>query len=230
MKKNIIITGASGNLGKACVSRYAADGYRVIGTVSPGKTLGYHVPGDIESFPVDLTNGQNVSEMVTSIISKYQTIDAALLLAGGFMAGGINETDGDSLKKMYSLNFETAYFMARPVFMQMQRQPSGGRIILVGSRPSLNADEGKNLIAYSLSKSLLFNLADLLNAEGAPQNVITSVVVPSVIDTPDNRKSNPSANFSDWVKPEKVAERMAFITSRNGRSLQDTIIKVYGGP
>ncbi len=228
MKKNVLITGASGNLGKAAVEKFIEEGYKVIATVSPGKKLGFEVTGDIETVEADLTDEKNVEDVISKIIAKYNSIDAALLLVGGFAAGGIKETDGASLKKMYSLNFETAYYTARPLFLQMQKQASGGRIILVGARPALNAEAGKNLLAYVLSKSLLFKLADFLNAEGASKNVITSVIVPSTIDTPVNRQAMPSANFSDWVKPEEVAEVMAFITSANGNALRDSVFKIYG--
>lgn len=228
MKKNVLITGASGNLGKASVEKFVAEGYKVVATVAPGKGLGFEVDGDVETFETDLTNEKNVEEVILKIIEKYNSIDAAVLLVGGFAAGGIRETDGVGLKKMYALNFETAYFAARPVFLQMLKQSSGGRIILVGARPALNSADGKNLLAYALSKSLLFKLADFLNAEGKSGNVVTSVVVPSIIDTPVNRQAMPSANFSDWVKPEDIAQVMAFITSATGNALRDSVFKIYG--
>ncbi|MEO7988795.1 MAG: SDR family NAD(P)-dependent oxidoreductase [Chryseolinea sp.] len=228
MKKNVIITGASGNLGKASVEKFIQDGYKVIATVSPGKTLGFDVTGDLEIVEADLTNEKNVEDAIAQIVNKHHQIDAALLLVGAFTVGGIKETDGAALRKMYTLNFETAYYAARPIFLQMQKQTTGGRIVLIGARPALIPADGKNLLAYALAKSLLFKLADFLNAEGASKNVTTSVVVPSTIDTAINRQAMPSANFSDWVKPEEVAEVMSFLTSVNGSKLRDTVVKVYG--
>src|SRR5258706_6276050 len=228
MKKNVIITGASGNLGKATVEKFISEGYTVMATVSPGKTLPFKPAGDLETYDADLRNEKQVEDMVSQIITKHKTIDAALLLVGGFAAGGVKVADGQSLRKMYELNFETAYFAARPIFLQMQKQHAGGRIVLVGSRPVLIPKDGKNLIAYALSKSLLFNLAEYLNAEGASQNVVTSVIVPSTIDTPANRLAMPKADFSSWVKPEEIATVMEFICSQKADSLREPVIKVYG--
>jgi NAD(P)-dependent dehydrogenase (short-subunit alcohol dehydrogenase family) len=228
MKKNVMITGASGNLGRAAVEKFIIEGYKVVATVSPGKGLGFEVAGNVETVEADLTNEKNVGEVVRKIIDKHGSIDVVLLLVGGFAAGGVKETDGASLKKMYAVNFETAYYTARPVFLQMLKQTTGGRIILVGARPALKAQDGKKFLAYALSKSLLFKLAEFLNVEGASKNVTTSVIVPSTIDTPVNRQSMPSANFSDWVKPEEIAEIMAFITSANGSALRDSVFKIYG--
>jgi NAD(P)-dependent dehydrogenase (short-subunit alcohol dehydrogenase family) len=228
MKKNVLITGAAGNLGKACVEKFLSEGYKVVAFVTPGKSLGYKVSGDVETFGVDLTNEEQVNNVIDQVISKNKTIDAALLLVGGFAGGDVHATDSAALKKMYTLNFETAYHVARPVFLQMEKQESGGRIILVGARPALIASAGKNLLAYGLSKSLLFKLAEYLNEEGSAKNIVTSVIVPSTIDTPVNRKEMPKADFSKWVKPEEIAETTAFIVSSASSVLREPIFKVYG--
>src|SRR5258706_14093548 len=135
MKKTVLISGASGNLGKAAVEKFISAGYKVIATVSPGKPLAVNPAGDLETVEADLRNEGQVNEVINQIITKHKTIDGALLLAGGFAAGGIKVADGESIKNMYELNFETAYFVARPVFLQMQKQLSVGRIDCVGSRP-----------------------------------------------------------------------------------------------
>lgn len=228
MKRTVIITGAAGNLGKAAVEKFLKEGCRVVGTVSPGKDLGYNVSGEMDVHAVDLTNEKDAEALVESVVRTHQTIDVAVFTVGGYGGGGIGKTDGAGLRKMYALNFETAYFLARPVFLKMLKQASGGRIVLVGSRTALEPAQGKNALAYTLSKSLLFNLAACLNAEAAGKNVVTSVVVPSVLDTPENRKSMPGGNFSEWVKPEHAADIVYFITSEQGKPLSEPLVKIYG--
>ncbi len=112
--KTVLITGAAGNLGKACVEKFLAEGYKVIATVTPGKTLGYEVKGDIETYDADLSNETTVETVISQVIAKHKNIDAALLLVGGYASGGIAETNGDTIKKMFTLNFDTTYFVARP--------------------------------------------------------------------------------------------------------------------
>jgi NAD(P)-dependent dehydrogenase (short-subunit alcohol dehydrogenase family) len=109
----------------------------------------------------------------------------------------------------------------------MLTQPNGGKLIFVGSRPALKPQEGKNVLAYALAKSLIFKLADLLNAEGSSKNVTASVIVPSTIDTEVNRKAMPDKDFSAWVKPEEIADAMAFICSDTGKPLRETVLKIY---
>ena len=74
-----------------------------------------------------------------------------------------------------------------------------GRLVFIGSRPAFEATQGKNLIAYGLSKSLLFTLAEYLNEEARGKNVTATVVVPSTLDTPMNRKSMPETDPAVWV-------------------------------
>ena len=157
----------------------------------------------------DLSNETTVETVISQIIAKHKNIDAALLLVGGYASGGIAETNGDTLKKMFTLNFDTAYFVARPLFQQMLKQSTGGRLVFVGARPALRPKDANKSLGYALSKSLIFKLAEALNAAGSDKNVTASVVVPSTIDTPVNRQAMPNADFSSWVKAEDIASAMA---------------------
>jgi NAD(P)-dependent dehydrogenase (short-subunit alcohol dehydrogenase family) len=124
------------------------------------------------------------------------------------------------------LNFKTAYFIARPL-MQHFEKVGGGQFILIGARPALKAEAGKDYVAYALSKSLVFALSELINASGSGKKISSTVIVPSTIDTEANRKSMPDANFSKWVKAESIAETIEFVLSDAGQSMRDTVIKMY---
>lgn len=226
--KTVIITGASGNLGKACVDKFLQEGYTVIATVTPGKALGFEVSGAVETQEADLTDERSVDSAIKTIIARHPTIDAALLLVGGYAPGGIKDTDGTLLKKMFALNFETAYHVARLLFQHMKQQPNGGRLVFVGARPALETKHAKHSLGYGLSKSLLFKLADVLNEEGASSNVTASVVVPSTIDTPANRQAMPKADFTSWVKAEEIADCMAHLCSPESNAWRETVVKIYG--
>jgi NAD(P)-dependent dehydrogenase (short-subunit alcohol dehydrogenase family) len=151
----------------------------------------------------------------------------AVLTVGGFAMGHIADTSTADILKQYKLNFETAYNIARPVFVQMMKQ-NGGRIFLIGSRPGLDATDSKGMVAYGLGKSLIFRLAELLNDEGEAQGVVTSVVVPSTIDTPQNRKAMPKADFNRWVKPEEIADTIYYYASDAAKSIREPVIKMFG--
>lgn len=225
--KKVLITGATGNLGTTVTERFLAENYQALITHSPGKKTPNLLTGTVP-YETDLSSEASANATVQRIIAEHGTLDAAVLLAGGFAAGGLAETDGKALEKMFSINFNTTYFVARAVFQQMVTQPTGGRIIVVGARPVLRPTDGKNLVAYTLSKTLVFKLAELLNAEGAAKNVVTSVIVPSTIDTETNRQAMPNADFTKWVSPNDIAEAMIYICSEKGQPLRESVIKMYG--
>lgn len=222
-----IVTGASGNLGAAVVKKFIDEGYYVIGTVTPNNTAVLEFPADkFEKFAVDLMNEEDAAKFVDAVIAKHKNIDAAILTVGGFTMGKIADTKTSDIAKQYRLNFETAFNVARPVFMQMLKQASG-RIFIIGSKPGLNARNSKGMVAYGLSKSLIFHLAELMNDEAKGKNVVTNVVVPGTIDTPQNRSAMPDADFNSWVKPETIAEIIYWHCTNNASVLRENILKVY---
>lgn len=227
INKAVIITGANGNLGSAVTRTFLDKGYSVIATVadeSMKKDMATH--SNLEVVAVNLMEETAADSFVQSVITKYNALEAALLLVGGFAAGNIANAPGADIKKQFALNFETAYYVARPVFLHMISKGKG-RIVLIGARPALTPAAGKELIAYGLSKSLLFKLAEYLNEEAKGKNVSVTVVAPSTLDTPLNRKSMPDVDPENWVKPSALAEILEFVVSDKGGPLRETVLKVY---
>lgn len=220
--KTVLVTGAIGSLGTAVVNKFLAEGYRVIGTMN--KQVPENNP--FEAMSVDLNDEADTEAVVNTIIEKYGAIDVLVATAGGFAMGNIHTTKSSDLTFQYQLNFETAYHVARPVFRHMMKQGSG-HIFLVGSRPGVEDKGAKDVLAYALSKSLMEKLAVILNEEASGKDVVTSLIVPSIIDTPANRRAMPNANFDAWVKPEKIADVIYFYCGDAASIIRQPIIKVY---
>lgn len=225
--KICLVTGAHGNMGRAMVEKFSNDGFVVVGVdaSAPRDAVSY------ESHVVDLLNEDAAGALVQATIAKHSTIDVAVFTVGGFAMGSIAETKTSDVLQQYKLNFETAYNVARPVFLQMMAQ-GAGRIFLVGARPALSAGGSNGLVAYGLAKSLIFRLAEMMNEEAKnaypATNVTVNVVVPSIIDTPQNRAAMPDADFTKWVTPEQIAEAVSFHASERASALRESVIKIYG--
>jgi NAD(P)-dependent dehydrogenase (short-subunit alcohol dehydrogenase family) len=225
--KIAIVTGASGNLGQAVIKKFISEGFFVIGTVLPNDPFVSNYPEEsFESVAVDLLDEDASRKFVEFVVNKFGRLDVAVLTVGGFAAGKISETVTKDITRQYKLNFETAYNIAQPSFVQMTSQ-NNGRIFIMGSRPGLDAKSGKGMVAYGLAKSLVFRLAELLNDEAKGQNVVTSIVVPSTIDTETNRKAIPHGDFESWVKAEQIADVIFYYSSEAASALREPVIKVY---
>jgi NAD(P)-dependent dehydrogenase (short-subunit alcohol dehydrogenase family) len=224
--KTVIVTGAAGNLGKAVAEKFILQGYRVIGTVTKKQQEDIFTSDQFEAYVVNLANENETLEFAEKVIAKYSTIDTAVLTVGGFAAGNIADTPVSDIVQQFNLNFVTAYTLIRPVFEQMLLQKTG-KIFLTGSKAGLSSTDSKGMVAYGLAKSLLFRLAELMNDEATGTNIVTTVVVPSTIDTKQNRQSMPDADFTKWVTPEAIADIIYNYTTSNAPILKEPVLKVY---
>jgi len=223
MKRTAIITGGGGFLGSAVVNKLKAYDFKLLGTAVSDREFKRLEDNGVQTTMLDLTNEPAVQEYISAV---KEDVEAAILIVGGFTAGGFKKTSGADLRKMYSLNFETAYFITRALLSRFEER-GGGQIILIGARPALNPEEGKNLVAYSLSKNLVFYLAELINAYGKGKNITATVIVPSTIDTRLNREAMPNADFAKWVSPEAIADAIHFVLTESGQQLREGVIKMY---
>ncbi|GAB3885616.1 SDR family NAD(P)-dependent oxidoreductase [Spirosoma agri] len=223
--KSILVTGASGNLGISLVNELHSNGYHVLAVLGSAKNLGMfdHLP-NVESYVVNLLDSGDVANFMSTISNK--SVHAAALLVGGFTAGSLHETDVETLDNMYRLNFLTAFTIVKPLLASFEAK-GRGQFIFVGARPALEPNVGKDLFAYAISKSLIFELATLVNAQGKGKHISASVIVPSTIDTPVNRQAMPDADPATWITPEAISQTIAFLLSDAGRTINDPILKLY---
>lgn len=223
----IIITGANGNLGLVVTQHLISTGYHVVAVTGPGGAGQLPAHNNLETVEVDLNDEQKTGTLIASLTGQYTDIQAAVLLVGGFAMGTLQQTSDAMLDTMIRLNFYTAFHMVRPLFSCFETKKDGGQFLLIGSRPAINAPEGTSFFAYSLSKAMVIKLAEFINAEGAAKNITASVIIPTTIDTPANRKAMPNADFSRWIPPGSIAEAIAFCLTDTGKMMHDHIMKIY---
>lgn len=223
VNKTVIVSGASGNLGTAVVNFYLDRGDQVIGLVHRSGGQPRNIANYVEC-AVNLLDELAVEECVKQLLEKFGKIDIAVMTAGGFAMGDLSDTGISELEHQYRLNFETAYNLTKPLYEHMKLN-HGGRLFFVGSGQGLDTSKGKHVVAYSLSKSLLFQLTNIINADTAHTGIRAHVVVPSIIDTPQNRESMPDADFSKWEKPADIAAIIAKYADNHQSDKQTIVVK-----
>lgn len=226
--KTVIITGAKGNLGSAVVKIFLKKKYKVIACISPREDRMKTEDSNVEYFSLDLTESMACKNFAATVSTGYDTINAAILTVGGFTAGSIEKATKSDFEKMFTLNFVTAFNIVQPFLKKMMQQSEGGKIILIGSRPGMHGSEAKGSIAYGFSKSLLFRLAELINEQGKEKNISATVIVPSTIDTPQNRAAMPDADFTKWVKAEIIGEKIEHICSDKEKYKSGEVVEISG--
>lgn len=224
MERNLIITGAAGNLGRAVVEKFKREGYRVIAIVLPG--MGDDVDEADDVYELDITDEVAVKEFANDYIMQYGEVDAIGLLVGGFAMGNIEETGLQDLEKMIKLNFFSAFNMVKN-FLPLMKKADFGDFLFIGARPAMQPEDAKNVVAYALSKRLVMELAEYVAEDAKNSKIRAHVFVPSIIDTPANRIAMPAEDFTKWVSTAEIAEAMHFAV--NNPSLRNMTFKLYGG-
>lgn len=231
----VLVTGGTGHLGRHVVQRFAREGGRVhvpAFTAEEGEALIEFLgaeSGAVHLHPgTDLADPETADALVARIRETAgRSPDILLNLAGGFIMGTIEETDFQSWTRMWEMNASTAFLTSRAVYPGM-REAKWGRIVNVSALPAL--DRGKEgLSAYGASKAALLNLTYALSKEGMPHGITVNAILPSIIDTPPNRKSMPGADTSTWIPPEEIASVLLFLASDGGRCVNGAAIPLTLG-
>ena len=221
--KVIVVTGASGALGKVVVTSALAQGARVAGVDHAASHVA-PTPNRIELGSVDLTDAAQASKAIDAAASHFGKLDALINIAGGFAFETIAEGDPKTWQRMHALNVMTALNASRSAIPLLVASGSG-RIVNVGAMGALQA--GSGMCAYAASKAGVHRLTEALAAEWKGK-ITVNAVLPSIIDTPANRASMPNADFEKWVTPEELAEVILFLASDAASAVTGALLPVSG--
>lgn len=220
-----LITGAYGALGRSVTACFNARGAQVAAVDVPASP-----PAEIaESVKLalggrDLTKPDVASQCVADVVAALGGVDVVINIAGGFGWEKVQDGTLDTWRAMFELNTATAANMCKaaiPALLKSNR----ARIINVGAGAALLARTGMG--AYAASKSGVHNLTQAL-ADELKGSVTVNAVLPSIIDTPQNRKDMPNENFGTWVRPQEIADVMWFLASLEASGVTGALIPVPG--
>ncbi len=221
--KVVVVTGASGALGKVVAEVALARGARVAG-VDFGASPLAATPNRIEFGGVDLSDAGQAKKAIDAVAAHFGKIDALINIAGGFAFETVAEGDPKTWQRMYTLNVLTALNASRSAIPHLTASPAG-RIVNVGAMGALQAGAGMG--AYAASKAGVHRLTEALAAEWKGK-ITVNAVLPSTIDTPANRASMPKADFAKWVTPQELADVILFLASDAASAVTGALLPVSG--
>lgn len=230
--KVAVISGAGGNLGRAVARRLRAENARLALIDINAQALEAFVQEQgwpeetVQIGAVDLTRKDEVDRFIERVTAAFGQIDILVNVAGGFKMGlsyEMGERDWDFLM---NLNAKSAFLLGAAVIRTMLARSQKGRIINIAARAALTGSA--SLSAYSASKAAVLRLTESMAAELLEHGITVNAVLPSTIDTPQNRQAMPNADFTKWVAPESLADVIAFLASDGARDISGAGIPVYG--
>jgi NAD(P)-dependent dehydrogenase (short-subunit alcohol dehydrogenase family) len=221
--KVIVVTGASGALGRVVAEVALARGARVAG-VDYGTSQIAATPDRIELGGVDLSDAAQAKKAIDAVAAHFGKIDALVNIAGGFAFEAVAEGDPKTWQHMYALNVLTVLNASRSAIPHLAASPAA-RIVNVGAIGALQAGAGMG--AYAASKAGVHRLTEALAAEWKGK-ITVNAVLPSTIDTLANRASMPKADFGKWVTPQELADVILFLVSDAASAVTGALLPVSG--
>ncbi len=221
--KTVIITGANGNLGTVAVRKFNELGANVV-AVSRGAKA-----DDVDDTVYviencDLVNTEQVQNIISQTTSHFAKPDILINVAGGFMWKKIKDTLLEDFNDQFDLNFTTMYNMTMAALPSLE-QSIAGRIINIGAIGALSA--GSGMAAYASSKSAVMRFTEALASE-TKDSLTVNAIMPSIIDTPQNRKDMPDADASKWVTAAELVDVMVFLSSNKASGVNGVLMPVTG--
>ncbi|MEA3070616.1 MAG: hypothetical protein QOD29_2062 [Alphaproteobacteria bacterium] len=221
--KVVVVTGASGSLGRVVAELALARGAKVAGVDHAASQMPA-TANRIELGGVDLSDPAQAKKAIDAVASHFGKCDALINIAGGFAFEAVAEGDPRTWQRMYALNVLTALNASRSALPYLAASPSG-RIVNIGAMGALQAGAGMG--PYAASKAGVHRLTEALAAEWKGK-ITVNAVLPSIIDTAANRASMPNADFAKWVTPQELAEVILFLASDAASAVTGALIPVSG--
>jgi NAD(P)-dependent dehydrogenase (short-subunit alcohol dehydrogenase family) len=221
--KVVVVTGASGALGRVVAEAASSRGARVAGID--------HAPSQMEASPdrieiggVDLSDAAQAKTAIDAVATRFGKVDALINIAGGFAFEAVAEGDPKTWRRMYALNVLTALNASCAAIPHLAAS-SSARIVNVGAMGALQAGAGMG--PYAASKAGVHRLTEALAAEWKGK-ITVNAVLPSIIDTAANRASMPKADFAKWVTAEELANVILFLASDAASAVTGALLPVTG--
>ena len=230
--RTVLLAGAAGTLGLAAAKVFAQEGAQLvlldrtpIGEAAPA-ALAALAPAHCLSIALDLFDASKVGNTVEQAIARFGRIDVLCNLTGGFAMGdAVHETSDSTWDFLHDINVRTLRNTARAVVPHMLRQ-GGGKIVNVGAYSAQRGFAGMG--AYIAAKSEVLRITEAMSAELRMKNINVNCVLPTILDTPQNRADMPDSDPQRWVHPHDLAKVIAFLASDAARAIHGAGLPVTG--
>ena len=183
--KNVLITGGSRGIGRACVEKFAREGYTVSFIYNNSTEKADEVVANTGAYAIkaDISCPNEAQGAVADAISKMGSIDILVNNAGVSLIKLFTETTDEDYYNIMNTNLGGTFFVTRETAKCMIRNHSG-RIVNIGS---MWGKAGASCeVAYSVSKAAVEGFTKALAKELGPSGICVNCIEPGVIDTEMN--------------------------------------------
>jgi len=226
----VVITGATGGLGKVATQIMAREGAQLalIGTHAERLSqLAAELEAPPFTYAANLADLQAARSAAQAVADRFGRVEVVLHLVGGWLGGKpVAETPPNDLAQMLEQHVWTTFYMAQAFVPHLVRN-HWGRLMVVSSPTALRptAKSAPYAIGKAGQQALMLTLAQELKGTGVTAN---SILV-SAIDTAHERETAPSPKNANWATPEEIAALMVYLCSDEARLVNGAQLPLQGG-
>ena len=242
MRKNVLITGASGGIGEAMCREFAKNGYNVVIHYNSSEEAALKLQQEIESqyqvkavpIKADLRNRDEVKALARKATAILGNTDVLINNAGVAYLTLFQTADDNKVRELFDINLMSAMNLTKEILPSMIRNKSG-RIINISSMWGIAGASCE--VHYSASKSALIGFTKALAKEVGPSGITVNCIAPGYIDTKMN-SSIDDESVAEIVeatpmgrkgRPEDVSALAVFLAGENADFITGQVISVDGG-
>lgn len=230
-----LVTGSSRGIGKSIAMRLAQEGVRVVLTASSEERLENTAKeisdsgGTVSSVVCDLSDREDVSRLASAAVDVYGGLDILINNAGIGLSKPFDETTDEEWDRCLATNAMAPFILCRECFPALV-QSDRATIINVGSVVGIKGYEQQ--AAYCASKHALVGFTKVLAQEVQPHGIRVHCINPGGVDTDLISSMRPDLDRSGLMRPEEIAEIVAFLLINRGNTIIDDLHlrRVSGSP
>lgn len=234
--KNVLITGGSRGIGKACVYEFIKNGYRVFLNYNNSKNEAEKIAQETGAVIVkaDISKTDEVLKMEEFIHENYGKIDVIINNAGISQIKLFTDISEDDWDKMFDINIKGMFLITKAFVSDMISNQSG-KIINISSMWGVTG--GSCEVHYSASKAAVIGFTKALAKELGPSKICVNCIAPGVIETEMNSHLSKEdmkilcdeTPLERIGKPEEIAKTALFLASGNADFITGQVLNVDGG-
>jgi len=178
MTRTILITGAGGGIGRACINHFSNHGWRVIGV--DRSDFGDDFPKNGRFIKADISQPDSVEQIFQQAKEFYPTLDALVNNAAVQVAKPLVDTTVEEWDSVMASNLRSVFLFVK-LAHPLLKAGNGGAIVNVSSVHAVQTSA--NIAAYAASKGGLLALTRAMAIEFAPDNIRVNAILPGAVDT-----------------------------------------------
>jgi 3-oxoacyl-[acyl-carrier protein] reductase len=241
--KNILITGSSRGIGRACALEFAKQGANVSINYRVRKEQALDLVREIEklgqkaiAIQADVSEAEEVKKLIAQSIQKIGPIDVLVNNAGIWIETPAGSTKNKNIETVIDVNLKSVFYLCNEITKHFSKN-GGGRIINISSTAGQRGEAFYSV--YAASKGGIIAYTKSLSSELADKNILVNAVAPGWVDTelndsvfldPENKKRIASSiPLGKIPTPEEVAGSVLFLASPWSQVITGEVINVNGG-